>query len=129
MLAILSFVPAALQASEGTGASAQQAAGSKTQKATLSVEKLACGSCADKIKKALLAKPGVTAVQVDVPQSRVEVDYQADKTDPKALAKVVSDLGYPAKPVAPAAPAKEAKAAAGCAGKCCEDNSTPPKAK
>lgn len=55
---------------------------------------MTCGSCAGKIEKALLEKPGVAEVSVDVESAQVIVIYDARVTNSQALAEAVSASGF-----------------------------------
>ena len=68
--------------------------------AVLHVEGMNCSLCPITIRKALTRVPGVVEARVDYDAKRAEVKYDPDKVKPEALAKAVSDAGYPAR-VAP----------------------------
>ncbi len=90
----------------------------------LDVPGMRCGSCEGRIREALEARPGVTAVAVDLARKTVTVEYVAGSDEPKALADAVTRSGYPARflasgpAVAPACPDAE-RPRAGCGGDCC----------
>lgn len=90
----------------------------------LDVPGMTCGSCEGRIREALEARPGVTAVAVNLARKTVTVEYVAGGDDPKALADAVTRSGYPARflasgpAVAPARPAAE-RPRGGCGGDCC----------
>lgn len=63
---------------------------------TLHVEGMTCASCAVAIKTALGKLDGVASVKVDVEGKKATVTYDPAKFTPDAIAKKVSDLGYPA---------------------------------
>ncbi len=60
----------------------------------LNVTGMTCGSCVDKIKKALQAEQGVASVQVDMDSGRTVVGYAADKIKPGTIAAKVEGLGF-----------------------------------
>ncbi len=64
--------------------------------ATLRVEGMTCASCAVAIKTALGKVDGVISTVVDVDGKKATVTYDPAKVTPDALAKKVSELGYPA---------------------------------
>ena len=45
------------------------------QTTTVTAEGIVCGGCANSVKKALLAIPGVSDVGVEVPEKRVTVSH------------------------------------------------------
>ncbi len=112
-------VPALSQAPGGAAAQA-----GPTETLLLSADGMRCGSCEGRIRAALEALPGVRAVGVDVAAKTVSVEYAAGTQNPKALAEVVTGLGFPARYLASgvgagalgqvAAPARR-----GCGGNCC----------
>ncbi|NJC87504.1 MAG: heavy-metal-associated domain-containing protein [Desulfuromonas sp.] len=55
---------------------------------------MTCGSCAGKIEQALLATPGVAEVKVDVESAQVIAVYEAQATNPEALADAVTAAGF-----------------------------------
>ena len=65
--------------------------------AILQVEGMNCSLCPLTIRKALQRVPGVLEARVEYESKRAEVKYDPDRTEPKTLAKAVSDAGYPAK--------------------------------
>lgn len=64
--------------------------------ATLHVEGMTCASCSVAIKTALGKLDGVASVTVDVEGKMATVTYDPAKVTPDAIAKKVSELGYPA---------------------------------
>lgn len=64
--------------------------------AVFRVDGMHCGSCADKVKAALGKTEGVTAVEIKLADQKVLVNFDADKISVEKIAKLISDLGYPA---------------------------------
>jgi mercuric transport protein len=62
------------------------------------VRNITCAACGITIEKALERVPGVTATQVDADKATVTVDFDADRTNAPAVAKAISDAGFPATP-------------------------------
>ncbi|MCL5677108.1 MAG: heavy-metal-associated domain-containing protein [Firmicutes bacterium] len=56
---------------------------------------LSCPSCVARIERALAQRPGVEEVKVLFNASRVQVRFDDGQSNPEALAKVLTDLGYP----------------------------------
>jgi copper chaperone CopZ len=74
---------------------ANMTAGAKT---IFTVKGMSCGKCAARVTKAILqAAPGAE-VQVDLDKAEVTVASAA--ADPAALARVITEAGYPASPAA-----------------------------
>ena len=65
--------------------------------AVLRIEGMNCALCPLTVRKALERVPGVLEARVDYESKRARVTYDPDKAGPEALAKAVSDAGYPAK--------------------------------
>jgi len=63
---------------------------------TIPVEGMSCGACAARIKKTLKPLAGVGSVEVSLERRNVLVRYLPEKTSPKRLASVISELGYKA---------------------------------
>jgi copper chaperone len=59
------------------------------------VPSIACQGCARSITQALGRVPGVEQVDVDVASKYVDVDFDASKTDEKAIKERIEDAGYP----------------------------------
>ena len=62
----------------------------------LDVPSMNCSLCPVSVKKALSRVPGVIDARADLATKRAEVRYDADKIAPQALAKAVSEAGFPA---------------------------------
>lgn len=62
----------------------------------LHVENMTCPACSITIEKALDKVPGVTARRVDTPAATVTVTFDAERTNTAAIAKAVTDAGFPA---------------------------------
>lgn len=60
------------------------------------VKNVTCPACSITIEKALDRVPGVTATHVDVEKAIVTVEFDADRTSAPALAKAISEAGFPA---------------------------------
>jgi copper chaperone CopZ len=55
-----------------------------------------CASCENKIKGNLRFEKGVKQIECDIPEQRVTVTYDADKTTPEAIIKGFTKFGYKA---------------------------------
>ncbi|AXK38272.1 heavy-metal-associated domain-containing protein [Crenobacter cavernae] len=64
------------------------------EKVVLNVAGMSCGGCADSVKAALLALPGVRSVEVGLAEGRVIVERDAGQPAIEALAEAVSDAGF-----------------------------------
>jgi periplasmic mercuric ion binding protein len=64
---------------------------------TLSVEHMACAACPITVRKALSHVAGVAQSTVDMESHTAKVTFDPGKTTPEALAKAVSEAGFPAK--------------------------------
>lgn len=67
------------------------------KKAVLDVENMTCPACSITIEKALDKVPGVSKAQVDTKAATVTVDFDADRTNVPAIARAISEAGFPAK--------------------------------
>ena len=64
---------------------------------TLSVEHMNCAACPITVRKALSHVAGVAQSTVDLESHTAKVTFDPGKTTPEALAKAVSEAGFPAK--------------------------------
>ena len=55
-----------------------------------------CASCENKIKGNLRFEKGVKQIECDIPEQRVTVTYDADKTTPETIIKGFTKFGYQA---------------------------------
>ena len=53
-----------------------------------------CGGCSASVEKALKGINGVSAVTVSLAAGKAVVDYDADKTNDKEMAKAVKNAGF-----------------------------------
>lgn len=74
-------------------AKVEQASG---KKATFAVTGMHCGSCSDKVSKALIAVPGVTAAAVDYQTGKVVVAYDDQKANTQAMLDAITKSGFKA---------------------------------
>lgn len=77
----------------------------------LSVNGMTCGHCASTVTRAIKAVDPNAVVRVDLEGKRVHVDSRSPAA---ALAKAVTEAGYPAAPAGAQAPAAAARR--GCCG-------------
>lgn len=59
-----------------------------------------CEMCKERIERELVFEKGIKAVKVDLTAKTVTVKYRTDKTNPEAIKKAVSKLGYKADEIA-----------------------------
>ncbi len=62
---------------------------------TLRITGMSCNNCVRHVDKALRGVPGVTAVEVSLPEGRAKVEHGADTALP-ALIAAVESAGYEA---------------------------------
>jgi len=62
----------------------------------LQVENMTCPACSITIERALATLPGVTAKRIDTQAATVTVTFDAERTNAAAIAKVITDAGFPA---------------------------------
>lgn len=63
----------------------------------LDAENMTCPTCAITIRKALEKVPGVTDTRVDTRAESVTVTFDSNQTDTSAIARAVTEAGFPAK--------------------------------
>lgn len=63
--------------------------------ATISVQGMSCGGCANKVKNALEALNGVHGVDVALEAGLVNVEYdETEKANPGAFRDAIEELGF-----------------------------------
>jgi copper chaperone len=67
--------------------------------ATLKVTGMSCEHCVRAVTQALQGTDGVRNAMVDLKAARATVEYDEDKTNPRALAGAVMDEGYTAEEI------------------------------
>ena len=67
------------------------------KKAVLDVENMTCPACSITIEKALDKVPGVSKARVDAKAATVTVNFDAGRTNVPAIARAITDAGFPAK--------------------------------
>lgn len=72
------------------------AGAAEPQRVVLDVPGMNCSLCPISVKKALERVPGVTAAKADLATKSAEAIYDPDKVSPEALARAVTNAGYPA---------------------------------
>ncbi|MAG36128.1 MAG: hypothetical protein CL878_07785 [Dehalococcoidia bacterium] len=67
--------------------------------AILQVRDLHCDGCAMTVTRALYQQPGVLAVQPDVPERSILIEYEPSNVTPATLRRTVEDVGFTVAPV------------------------------
>lgn len=70
---------------------------------TLSIQSMTCGSCEQRVRRALEALAGVESAQANRTASRATVSYDPDTVTPAVMVEALRGVGYPASIVAAAA--------------------------
>ncbi|OGT57198.1 MAG: heavy metal transporter [Gammaproteobacteria bacterium RIFCSPHIGHO2_12_FULL_63_22] len=73
------------------------AAAAAPKQVVLDVENMTCAACSITIGKALDKVPGVTGKQVDADAATVTVTFDPAQTSVTAVARAVTEAGFPAK--------------------------------
>ena len=55
---------------------------------------LSCQNCENKIKHNIRHEKGITMIETNIPDQRVVVTYDADKTNPEKIAEGFAKIGY-----------------------------------
>lgn len=55
---------------------------------------MSCQNCENKIKGNLRFEKGVTKIETNIPDQRVTIEYDADKTTPEKIEKGFQKIGY-----------------------------------
>lgn len=67
-----------------------------TATARLVVEGMKCGSCAERVEKAVCQLPGIASVRVDLASGDVTVDHEPEKVAPEQIRQQIASAGYTA---------------------------------
>ena len=67
------------------------------EQAVLRVENVTCPACSITIEKALAKVPGTSKPHIDTRTATVTVTFDSDLTSLTAIAKAITDAGFPAK--------------------------------
>lgn len=79
-----------------------------------------CENCENKIKGNLRFEKGVKKIETSIPDQKVTIEYDADKTSAEKLVEAFKKFGYEAETVIPEnTPENETE------GKCCEQPQVP----
>lgn len=73
------------------------ATGNTPEKVVLDAANMTCPACSITIEKALEKVPGVTDTQVDTKAATVTVTFDSERTSIPAVARAITDAGFPAK--------------------------------
>ncbi|MFK7866311.1 MAG: heavy metal translocating P-type ATPase [Alphaproteobacteria bacterium] len=65
------------------------------------VENMHCASCVRRIEDGLLAQDGVLTASVNLTNHRAKIQFDPEKQNEIALSKLITKLGFPAKPLQP----------------------------
>ncbi|HVA26120.1 MAG TPA: heavy-metal-associated domain-containing protein [Chloroflexota bacterium] len=63
--------------------------------AVLTVPDISCEHCEHTITQALSPVEGITSVRVDIPEKKVQVDYDASQVDVERMKAILADEDYP----------------------------------
>lgn len=74
------------------------ASAAEPARVVMDVPTMNCSLCPISVKKALERVPGVIEASADLATKTAEAKYDPDRTSPDALAKAVSNAGFPATP-------------------------------
>ncbi len=97
-------LPAALgcfacdRSAPATGSAAATAA-TALHSATLAIDGMTCGACSVTVRTAAKKLAGVAEVEVDVDAGQATVRFDPARVDAAAVAKAITDAGYPARVV------------------------------
>lgn len=55
---------------------------------------MSCQNCENRIKNNIRFEKGVKKIETNIPEQRVTIDYDADKTDQQNLVEAFNKIGY-----------------------------------
>ena len=68
---------------------------------------MTCENCQKRIEDNISFEKGVTALDVNLPQKTVTIEYRKDKTSPDKLKAAIRELGYTVTPLRLSKPEKD----------------------
>ena len=77
---------------------AASAVAAEPARVVLEVPSMNCSLCPVAVKKALERVPGVLEAKADLTTKSAEAKFDPEKVSPEALARAVTNAGYPATP-------------------------------
>ena len=92
--ALASLASLVLLSAVAATASAQA---TRTERLTLRVEGMHCGSCAERIEDTVRALDGVVSADVDFEQTRAIVVYDPRRISPSRIIAAIEDAGFRAR--------------------------------
>ena len=89
---------------------------------------MSCQNCENKIKGNLRFEKGIKKIETNIPDQRVTIEYDADKTNPEKIEEAFQKIGYNVKVVncennPNNSEDTSANEAPSCTGACCKGNS------
>jgi copper chaperone len=60
----------------------------------LTVPDISCSHCEKTVTNALVGRPGINSVRVDIPAKRVHLDYDQNVIDIGQVSEILDDEGY-----------------------------------
>lgn len=83
---------------------------------------MSCQNCENKIKKNLRFEKGVKKIETNIPDQRVTIEYDADKTNPNNIEEAFHKIGYNVEVINPSAgePQVCPETQSACSGACCK---------
>ena len=89
---------------------------------------MSCQNCENKIKGNLRFEKGVKKVETNIPQQKVTVEYDADKTTPEKIEAAFEKIGYNVKVIdSPNNDSPATQNKSNCTGTCCPSTKNPQK--
>ena len=87
---------------------------------------MSCQNCENKIKKNLRFEKGVKSIETNIPDQRVTIEYDAEKTNPTNIEDAFHKIGYNVKVINAEQPSETpatcTQSQSGCSGTCCKKN-------
>lgn len=83
---------------------------------------MSCQNCENKIKKNLRFEKGIKEIETNIPDQRVTIEYDAEKTDPQKIEAAFHKIGYNVKVIGQNndADCEKGKVNPSCSGTCCQ---------
>ena len=90
---------------------------------------MSCQNCENKIKGNLRFEKGIKKIETNIPDQRVTIEYDAEKTSPEKIEEAFQKIGYKVEVIDPAnsqtsSNTSEKKECSGCGGNCHADKKT-----
>lgn len=85
---------------------------------------MSCQNCENKIKGNLRFEKGVKKIETSIPDQRVTIEYDGEKTNPEKIEKAFNKIGYKVEVIEETAQCNKESVSSSCCGNCSKKEET-----